>query len=78
MILEQAAKNLYISTTAIFASLGLSIMEMLSVLDGILPRLGLIVSLVTAVVVCYYHIRNLKKQALEIRKLQRELDASKH
>lgn len=72
-MLEQHAKNIYVNVTAIFTTLGLSLMELLNFLDGILPTVSLLLSTGALAVLLYIHLRNAKKINLEIRKLQREI-----
>lgn len=77
-MLEHHAKNLYINVTALFTTLGLSIMELLNFLDGVLPTVSLLLSTTALAVLVYLHLRNAKKINLEIQKLQRDLDASEN
>lgn len=74
--IDHYSKQLSVNLTAILSTFGLSVMQMLHFLDGILPTVSLLLTTVTLVVLLYLHLRNAKRVNLEIKKLQKELDAS--
>lgn len=71
-MIEHHAKNLYINLTAILSTVGLSVMQLLQFLDGVLPTVSLLLTTISVAILIYYNIRI---KSLEIKKLKKDLDS---
>ena len=63
-------KNIYVNVTAIASTVGLSVMQLIQFLDGVLPTVSLLLTTISVGVLIYYNIRI---KNLEIRKLEKDL-----
>lgn len=75
--LQSTLHNTYVNAGAIFSTVGLSLMNLLQWLDGVLPTISLLLTTITVAVLLYVHTRSAKKVNLEIEKLRRELETPK-
>ncbi len=76
-MLDNLVKNIYINTTAILSTVGLSIMQALAFLDGVLPTVSLLLTTISVGTLLYFNIKikgsESRIKELEIEKLRKEL-----
>lgn len=77
-MLSQYAKNIYVNITAMAGTAGLSIVNMISALEGVLPTISLLVTTLATFALGCYHVHRISSERkinkLKVEQLKREIE----